>query len=138
MRSDLTAATLLSILLWSMLSLSLFAAPANMAGRGSEDAAHTAELIRQHRERISPPSMPAAEEEYFETLICSQLPDDPAMSDEVVLICDAEPDTPVFRPAGARPKFIQVCRGCDATPAPLRAPGPGRRGKHEHHNRRTV
>jgi hypothetical protein len=108
MRADLTAATLLSILLWSLLSLSLFAAPANMAERGSEDAARTADLIRQHRERMYPPSMPAAEEEYFETLICSQLPDEPAMSDDGVLICDAGPDTPMFQPAGARPKLIQV------------------------------
>ncbi len=106
MRSDLAASTLLSVLFWSMLALSPFAAPAIMMA-WDNGAAHTAELIRHHREAISPVwSMPAEAWEEIESRACYQMPGDPATSEEDTSMCHAEPDASMMRPAGMRPKRI--------------------------------
>jgi hypothetical protein len=109
MKSDFAASTLMSALLWSMLLLSLFAAPALMAARGgdTEIDGHTADLIRQHQEAVSPfPKAPEAERQ-IQAGACGQTDD--LVTGGAESARGAGPDdAPMIRPVGHRAKRIQV------------------------------
>ena len=112
MRSDLAGSTLISALLWSMLLLSLFAAPALMAARDGgidEVDGHTADLIRQHQEAMSPfSSAPEMPEQQLQSNACGR-PDNQAMSRGETSLRDTAPvDEPMIRPVGNRAGRIQV------------------------------
>jgi hypothetical protein len=97
MRSNPAASTFMSALLWSMLFVSMFAAPVLMAARSADGGPdeHTADLIRQHQDATSPYSpAPAAGS---------------AVAGEGTARRSARPDDePVIRPAANRAKRIQV------------------------------
>lgn len=113
MKSDLAAGTLLSAFLWSMLLLSLFAAPALMAARSADPEpapdSHTADLIRQHQEATSPlSSVPTIEAQAQVHSNSCQEPADSAMREETDGRDFAPEDEPMIRPVGTRAKRIQV------------------------------
>ncbi len=117
MRASPIASTLLPGLFWSMLLLSLFAAPVLMAARdGGGDTGvhdtdgHTAELIRQHREAVSPFfSVPDTQGRPTDSLAGRQLRNGPAMTEEWSFLREARPEIePMIRPVGNRAKRIRV------------------------------
>lgn len=117
MRASPTASTLLPALFWSMFFLSVFAAPALMAARdggGDTEAhdpdGHTAELIRQHREVVSPFfSVPETQGRPADSLAGRLLRNGPAMTEEWSFVREAQPEIePMIRPVGNRAKRIRV------------------------------
>lgn len=112
MRSGLAASMLLSVLLWSTLLVSLFAAPDLMAVRGTagDFAGHTAELIRRHQEATSTLSLsPGGEGPQAASPACEQLEHEPALDKEETSVRDVEPeDEPMIRPVGSTPKRIRT------------------------------
>ena len=116
MRSNPAASTFMSALLWSMLFVSLFAAPVLMAARSADGGPdehpdeHTADLIRQHQDatsRYSP--APAAGGEQLDSRACGRPDNDPEMAGEGTAGRSARPDDePAIRPAANRAKRIQV------------------------------
>ncbi len=115
MRSDRAAGRLFSVFLWSMLLLSLFAAPALMAARGAdaEPDAHTADLIRLHQEATSPMAPATAPEQQAQ--VYSRACQEPGKAavrgqeQEEAAGRDVGPeDEPMIRPAGTRAKRIRV------------------------------
>lgn len=114
MRSDLAAGTLLSAVLWSMLLLSLFAAPALMAARSTdvEPDRHTADLIRQHQEATSPMApAPSPDQRAQAHSSACQEPDQAAAGgqEEETTVREMIPeDEPMIRPVGTRAKRIRV------------------------------
>jgi hypothetical protein len=112
MRSDLTAGTLLSAILWSMLLLSLFAAPALMAARGTDvdPDPHTLDLIRQHQEATSLIA-PAPEPKAQAPFAACQEPEGAAAREQEKAAAGrgiAPEDEPMIRPVGTRAKRIRV------------------------------
>lgn len=111
MRSGIAASTFISALLWSMLMLSLFAAPALFAARGGDMEAdeHTQDLIRQHQEATSPyPPVPGIQDRQVQSGACGQQ-DGTAMGREETYVRDIAPeDEPMVRPVGNRAKRIRV------------------------------
>ena len=87
---------------------------------GNDAAWHTAELIRLHREAIFPLSSVPAEEQEIEFRACEQMPDEPAMNEEEMAMCDAGTDTTMIRPARhaikANPGLIHRAAAAAATP----------------------
>lgn len=121
MRSSPTASTLLAALFWSMLLLSLFAAPVLMAARDRggdtevhDKDGHTAELIRQHRDAVSPFfSVPETQGRPTDSLGGQQLRNGPALTQEVTevwsFVREARPEIePMIRPVGIRAKRIRA------------------------------
>jgi hypothetical protein len=112
MRSNPAASTFMSALLWSILFVSLFAAPVLMAARSADGGPdeHTADLIRQHQDATSPYSpAPAAEGEQLDSRACGRPEDGSAVAGEGTARRSARPDDePVIRPAANRAKRIQV------------------------------
>ena len=121
MRASPTASTLLPTLFWSMSLLSLFAAPVLMAARdGGGDTevhgtdGHTAELIRRHREVVSPFfSVPETQPRPTDSLGGRQLRNGPAMTEEITeewsFVREARPEIEaIIRPVGNRAKRIRV------------------------------
>lgn len=106
MRSSLTASTLLPAVFWSMFLLFVFATPMLMAARdGGGDTevqatdGRTAELIRQHREAVSPHALGG------------NLRNGPAITEETIedwsFVRESQTE-PVIRPVGNRAKRIRV------------------------------
>lgn len=114
MKTNLAAGTFLSVLFWSLLSVSLFAAPMIGAGRTADPAAQVQDelqdLIRMHEQATSPlPTLPAQAAEAGAA--CEQ-PADRAASDEPGATMSEtgtlDPDAPIIRPVGKRAERIQV------------------------------
>jgi hypothetical protein len=114
MKSSLAAGTILTLLFWSLLSVSLFAAPTIVSNRATEVrstevAAEVQDLIRQHQEATSPmralPPQAGGE--------CLALPGEDSVAgqgpaEEGAAFQEASPDAPIIRPVGQRPRRIQV------------------------------
>lgn len=105
MRANPAAGTLVSVQFWTMLFLSLFAAPALMAARGTVgDVAdrHSAELIRDHQDALSPFSWPPeTEDRRMHSREWKRLQHEPVMRKEGTSIRDVGPeDEPMIHRAG--------------------------------------
>lgn len=120
MRSSSTGSTLFPALFWSLLLLSLFAAPVLMAARdgGGDTEVHdtderTAELIRQHREAVSPFFSVPETQERPTHLAGKPLRNGPAIieerTEEWSFVREARPEIePMIRPMENRARRIRV------------------------------
>lgn len=114
MRSSSTASKLLPAVFWSMFLLFVFAAPMLMAARdgGGDtvvDAAdwHTEDLIRQHREAVSP-FFSVPEMQTPPTRADKQLRNG-EMTEEWSFVGESRPQSePMIRPQGNRAKRIRA------------------------------
>lgn len=113
MKTNLAAGTFLSVLFWSLLSVSLFAAPLMVAERGGDPSAQVRDdvqdLIRMHQQATSAlPQLPA---KAAQSGGC-EAPADTTASEEADATMSeagaAEPDAPMIRPVGKRAERIQV------------------------------
>lgn len=109
MKTNLAAGTVLSLLFWSLLSVSLFAAPLILSTRDSSPTAEVEDLIRQHQEATSPLlSLPG----HSSAAEACELPGQAAVGrDAETMVKDAgegAPDAPMIRPVGKRATRIQV------------------------------
>ena len=118
MRSSCTASTMVPTVLWSLLLFFLFAAPMLMAARDGGGDMHdadgrTAELIRQHREAVSPfCSVPDSPGPPAHSLGGKQQREGRGIAEEIIdkwsFVREARPEIePMIRP-GNRAKRIRV------------------------------
>src|SRR5690349_4310188 len=103
MKFNLAAGTLLSVVFWSLLSVSLFAAPL-MTRHAVDPGAEVQDLIRQHVDAISP--MPAAPEQETAASTCETPPGEAV--EQGAVVNEAGPDAPIIRPVGRRAERIQT------------------------------
>ncbi len=103
MKFNLAAGTFLSVLFWSLLSVSLFAAPM-MTRHAVDPGVEVQDLIRQHLDAISP--MPAAPGDEAAASACEPAPIESA--EQGAVVNEAGPDAPIIRPVGKRADRIQT------------------------------
>jgi hypothetical protein len=111
MKSNLAAGTIFSLLFWSLLSVSLFAAPMMSSNRAADPASEIQDLIRQHHEATSPmQALPPAQAGADECLAApgEETVVDRGDADAGPTLNEASPDAPIIRPVGKRPDRIQV------------------------------
>lgn len=113
MKTNLAAGTFLSVLFWSLLSVSLFAAPMIGSGRVVDPSVKGLEelqdLIRMHEQATSPlPQLPA---QAAESGACDEPADRAASEESRPAMSETgarDPDAPIIRPVGKRAERIQV------------------------------
>ena len=110
MRSHLVTGSLLSLFFWSLLSVSLFAAPLMLAERSSLPGAGVEDLIRQHQEAISP--LPELPPDQLQSRACepgtsSAQAGEPGGMNEAGAM-EEDLDAPIIRPVGKRAQRIEV------------------------------
>lgn len=113
MKTNLAAGTFLSVLFWSLLSVSLFAAPMIGSGRTADPSAQVQDelqdLIRMHEQATSP--LPQLPSRTAESDACDEPADRTASDGAGATMSETgarDPDAPIIRPVGKRAERIQV------------------------------